>query len=248
MNSLTLLLRIHRGIFFDLYGTLYLYQDEEAARLALERAMYERFVANGLQLPFEAFRSALSRFVSDEAPLALGSGATRFSRRIHRLARRLGLVLSPGQALEMADELAAIWQEWLSLDPITLPLLDRLRALDKRLALTTGFDHPPHVRRVLAEDGLNERFEAVLIADALDAERARRTLFELALERLGLRASETMYVGTAPTAINAARLTGLTPLQIVRDPKPIADRAFPEGTPLQIGSLEALLEAAEVLL
>jgi putative hydrolase of the HAD superfamily len=64
-----------------------------------------------------------------------------------------------------------------------------------RLGIVTNFDHAPTVRDVLARDGLSGLFEVVVISGEIGWRKPHRMLFDAALERLGVRADEALFVG-----------------------------------------------------
>jgi putative hydrolase of the HAD superfamily len=64
-----------------------------------------------------------------------------------------------------------------------------------RLGIVTNFDHAPTVHDVLARDGLSGLFEVVVISGEVGWRKPHRMLFDAALERLGVRADEALFVG-----------------------------------------------------
>lgn len=66
----------------------------------------------------------------------------------------------------------------------------------------------PLARRVLDATGLAPWFEAVAAAGEAE-EKPSPALVYLALERLGLRANEVLYIGDSPTDLGAARAAGV---------------------------------------
>jgi FMN phosphatase YigB (HAD superfamily) len=109
-----------------------------------------------------------------------------------------------------------------------------------RLAVCSNFSHGPTARRVLAEAGLLEAFDAVLISDEVGIRKPRREIFAAVLGALGCAPSEVLHVGdqlesdvggaaelglrtawitrrVADTAGARARYTGPAPDHVVAD-------------------------------
>jgi putative hydrolase of the HAD superfamily len=64
-----------------------------------------------------------------------------------------------------------------------------------RLGVITNFDHAPTVRDILVRDGLHPYFDTVVISGEVGWRKPHRTLFETAIQRLGITASDALFVG-----------------------------------------------------
>jgi HAD superfamily hydrolase (TIGR01549 family) len=72
-----------------------------------------------------------------------------------------------------------------------------LRALSGRyqLAVVSNFDYAPTARGVLEREGIADLFETVLVSDEIGWRKPKPVIFETALARLGVAASEALFVG-----------------------------------------------------
>lgn len=185
-----------RAVLFDLDGTLY-DRDEVVLRVAYEQ--------------FETFKDRL-----------LGLDRDRLIARTlelddHGYARRADvyralLADQPVDASLAADLEKHFWdcycRHCLRPDD-TVTTLEALRAAGKKLGVITNgpVDWQSRKLRTL---GLADYFDDVIISDAVGVAKPDARIFDLALERLGVGAAESMYVGDHPQIdIAGARAAGL---------------------------------------
>ncbi|MDA1190944.1 MAG: HAD family hydrolase [Candidatus Poribacteria bacterium] len=243
MANQSFLIKMHRGVFFDLYGTLLVFNDVEAAGVAGFEALYERFEQHGIKTSFEAFRKRAETSFGFVAP-ERRDGLTLSERRVHRLAIQMGLVLEADEVREINAAMADAWQSRIELDPEAIPILESLTESGKTLALITNFDHPPHVRKVLVETGLTAYFKTIIVSGEVGVSKPERQIFELALNEAGLRPSETIFVGDTADDANGARVAGIMPLIVRRNGMPALDESeFDMGMPRLISALSELVDA-----
>jgi putative hydrolase of the HAD superfamily len=67
-----------------------------------------------------------------------------------------------------------------------------------RLGVVSNFDYTPTVRRILAQEGILDRFETVVVSDAVGWRKPHRVIFETAMAALGVGAEECLFVGDRP--------------------------------------------------
>jgi putative hydrolase of the HAD superfamily len=96
-----------------------------------------------------------------------------------------------------------------------------------RLGVVSNFDHTAAVMNMLSAHGIQDRLEAVLVSEAVGWRKPHPEIFRQALDRLGLGASEVIFVGDTPESdILGARQAGMDVIWINRD-----GRALPPGIP-----------------
>ncbi len=205
-----------KGIFFDLYGTLLIYGDVNAAWSDWLTGFYNALCEDGLAMSREAFASHCDAFFGrDELPAA-NDGLTVFERRILSLGSDLGLRLPAARTKHIAMTIADAWHRHVSLDPEAFPILMTLRRHGKRLALVSNFDHPPYVRAVLAQHKLDRLFDAVVISGDVGVKKPDPEIFAVALDATDLKGREVVYVGDTDDDVKGALAAGLTPVLIRR--------------------------------
>jgi FMN phosphatase YigB (HAD superfamily) len=193
-------------VLFDLFDTLVRF---DRSRLPEVRANGRvlRSTAGRLHEAFRGFAPgvALEEFV--DALLWSWQEAERLRTETHRevaarvrmdmLIRRLGLdpAMLPAHALPV---LLATHMRELS-RAVVLPaghraVLDGLRGR-VRLGIVSNFDYAPTARGVLEREGLAGLFETVVVSDEVGWRKPEPIIFQTALRRLGLGATDALFVG-----------------------------------------------------
>jgi len=204
-----------RGVFFDLYGTLLLFADPKASWADWLEAFYAALGSHGLAVSKAVFADRCNRFFGrDESP-ANDDGFTVFERRMHILAEALGLTIPAEEIKAIAPGIVNAWQNHIRPDPEAAEVLTVLQRT-KTLALISNFDHPPHVYRVLREQGLHGYFKTIVISGEVGCKKPHPRIFELALHQTGLSAAEVVYVGDTEEDVTGAKAARITPILIAR--------------------------------
>lgn len=166
----------------------------------------------------ERFRRALARLDVDAARAA--SAAERLS--LAHMAHLASLTVLPSGHGTLLEELATRY----------------------RLALVSNFDHAPTARRILTDHGIASCFATIVISDELGRRKPHAAIFEAALQRLGVRADEALFIGdSVGDDIVGAHNVGLPVVwfNVKGEPLP-AGIAPPEHVIAQLNALPALLE------
>jgi HAD superfamily hydrolase (TIGR01549 family) len=192
----------YRAVLFDLCDTLVHFDAERLPLIEVE-GQPTRSTAQAIHrvltavppVPFDAFHTCLVAVTAEIATTREVDYREVTSReRFQRVLTRLGAEASH----EAADRLVAAHMTRLA-DALVLPPhhLEVVASLGRthRLGIVTNFDHAPTVRDVLARDGLSGLFEVVVISGEVGWRKPHRMLFDAALERLGVRADEALFVG-----------------------------------------------------
>lgn len=113
---------------------------------------------------------------------------------------------------------------------------EALRRLGERhrLALISNFDHAPACRRLLAREGLADRFEVIVISDELGLRKPHPRVFEAALDALGLPASACLFVGDSFTDdVAGARRCGMKAAWVNARGRPLPEGEAPPDLELR---------------
>ena len=166
--------------------------------------------------------------------------------RFGELARRLGCGGDP-MAHALTETHMAELRKHVSFQPHHAELIARLHRRS-RLAVCSNFSHTDTGRAVLAEAGLLEHFDAVVISMDLRIRKPRPEIFRAALESLGSAPEETLHVGDRLDAdVAGAAALGMRTVWLTRRvPDPAADLAAhagprPAHVIADLSELEALL-------
>ncbi|MBN1762662.1 MAG: HAD family hydrolase [Methanomicrobia archaeon] len=204
-----------KGIFFDLYGTLLMYGDLRTAWIEWQRSFYERLQDCGLTMSETSFALHCDDFFERPEPQFPEDYLTVLERRIKALGIKLGLTLSTNELEKTAVAIVNAWQQYVSLDPDTLPVLHALKA-QKSLALISNFDHPPYVHSLLSALGLTDCFDSIVISGDVGVKKPDPRIFSFALQQTQLQPHEVVYVGDSTVDVQGARAACMCPIRIQR--------------------------------
>jgi len=187
-----------RAVFFDLDGTLY---DRDAAIRRLAEEQFETF-REELRVEESVFMNHL---------LALDAhGHNRTPRLHHALAETLGF------SADLADRLEHWFRSryfhYCSVPADVVTTLKALHEQGKRLGIITNGPTQWQSSKIECM-GIAPLFDAILISEAEGVQKPDPRIFALALDRCGVLAGESMFVGDHPDAdIAGAKAAGLRPV------------------------------------
>ena len=205
-----------QGIFFDLYGTLLVYGNMKKAWSDWLLTFYHLLKKQGLNISEETFSQECDGFFSSPAPAGSKDHLTALERRIQRICLRLNHQLPEEELSHIADKIANAWQTQISIDPETMPVLRALKRDKKTIGLVSNFDHPPHVRRVLSHNGLENIFDTIIISSEVGVKKPDPSIFALALQQTGISKDEAVYIGDTDADVAGAIAAGIHPIFIAR--------------------------------
>jgi len=193
-----------RAVFFDFDGTLY---DRDAAIIRIAELQFEKFGDQFLHVD-------QSTFV--ESVVALDHHGHGRPMGFHqRLTEQLGF------PARIADELEAYFRSeyprCCRIEEDTLTTLKTLRSQGLKLGIVTN---GPTVWQSTKIDALrlSPFFDTIVISGSEGVEKPDPRIFALALERCGVVAAESMFVGDHPVAdIEGAKNAGLIPVWAKKD-------------------------------
>lgn len=124
--------------------------------------------------------------------IAATTDGSRFRRYLDALAGAAGLEHLPDPVFERLDAYHRIHNLWEDVPPEVPAALDRMRG---RFRMGVVSNANGTVRAKLARVGLADYFELVVDSHEEGIEKPDPRIFALALERMGVGAAETAYVG-----------------------------------------------------
>ena len=219
----------YRAVLFDLFDTLVLFHRERLPEVSVNGRVM-RSTAGHLHAAFRPFAPGVELPVFVDALFWSWKEAERIRGESHRevaaperfgmLFERLGLDSSRVPA-EARDLLLATHMRELSrvveCPSHHAPLLAELRQR-YRLAVVSNFDYAPTCRAILDREGIAPLFETVVISDEIGWRKPKPVIFETALDRMGLRPSEALFVGDrADIDVIGARGVGMPTVWINRE-------------------------------
>ncbi len=205
-----------KGVFFDLGGTLLIYDDMSAAWSDWLSEFYAFLKKRGLAIPKEFFAESCDGFFSREEPPRREDGLTIFERRIQALCSELKVSVTVTDIKHVAAVIFNAWRKYMHLDPDCYPVLETLRH-HRTLGLISNFDHPPYVYDFVRELGLEKFLSTVVVSGDVGIKKPDPGIFHLALQKTGLQPEEVVYVGDTEEDITGSLAAGLVPILIQRD-------------------------------
>lgn len=204
-----------QGIFFDLYGTLLVYGNMKEAWSDWLSTFYDLLKKQGLNISKDSFSYECDGFFSKDEPVGRKNNFSALEWRIKSLGERLNLHPGKKELRHIADTIAAAWQNHITIDPETIPVLASLKR-NKIMGLVSNFDHPPHVRDILAHYKLEPFFDTIIISADVRVKKPNPAIFSFALAQTGLSKNEVIYVGDTDEDVAAAMAAGIRPIRLSR--------------------------------
>ncbi len=193
-------MRVIDAVLFDLGDTL-LHFETEQARHFLEsatRPAYEHLVALGFRVPEYRvyFRAIKQRFLRAFVWSRLIRREAQLVDTFHRLHHRLGIDINEAQMTDLAMRCVAPFQKFFNVDAEARAVMAELQAAGFKLGLVSNTLFPGFtVDDVLRLERLLEFFPMRVYSSDVGYMKPHRRIFETALERLGVAADHTVFVG-----------------------------------------------------
>ncbi|HKI99924.1 MAG TPA: HAD family hydrolase [bacterium] len=194
----------YRVILFDCFNTLYLQDPSHLPQVELDGKrvtstaglLLERLRALDPGLQAEAVHHAhRAAWKWAEAQRGPELREVPAPRRFRRAFEELGLGdADEALVLEALDVHMRALTGSFQFPPEHRAVLEGLRGR-YRLALLSNFDHGPALRRLLAETGIADWLDPLLISDGLGWRKPGRAAFTAALEQIGATAEAVLFVG-----------------------------------------------------
>jgi len=193
-----------RAVLFDLFGTVVHFAPQvpvvEVAGTAWRSTMSWLHEAAERELPEVPFADLLPALMQVSEEIVGQRPPEYFEvpsrERFRRALLRLGLDADAAPAI--AERLSLAHMGHLAtttrLPPGHLEVLQALAAR-YRLGLVSNFDHAPTARRILAQHRVADFFEVTLISDGFGRRKPHASIFEAALQALGVAPGDAIFVG-----------------------------------------------------
>ena len=189
-------------------------------------------------------------FSKPEPPMDGAKELTPYERRIRALGEQLGVEFTAREMSDISETSIHSWSRHTFPDPQAQSLLNDLWG-SHRIALITNFDHPPHVHTRLAELGLRQYFDAVVVSGEVGTKKPGPGIFTLALDKIGMAAEDVAFIGDSiEDDIVGAKAIGMTPILIERKGRGIepAARDFgSENSDTDSGSSTACMDGVQII-
>jgi putative hydrolase of the HAD superfamily len=187
------------AVFFDLDGTLY---DRDRVIAGVVRELHSIFEPELSHVTRDIFVSRVLE-LDDHG---YGNKPELFKQVLAEWS------LDPALADRLIDRFWSTYDDHCVLDSDVRYTLETLKDHDKALGVITNGSTDRQTRKI-ERLKISHYFDAVLISEAEGVQKPDAAIFNRALLRCGVIASEAVFVGDHPEAdITGAKLAGLTPI------------------------------------
>ncbi len=218
-----------QGVLFDLFNTLMMLERDDAFYVPSLKKSYDYLVKNEINVPFEEFVRVYFEVrdrLYEETSQTLED--PHFNIRISRTLKRLGynVKVSDPKIVGAGEAFCKEFLKYTLPDEDALFVLDRLKRKFK-LGIVSNLSIPECVPELLKNFNLDPYFDVVVISGAINKRKPSPEIFKKALETLGLKPNEAVFVGDTPGIdIKGARAVGLKTILIDRPPPPKGSSSF----------------------
>jgi HAD superfamily hydrolase (TIGR01549 family) len=206
------LLADFKGVFFDLYGTLLVFNDAQQSNADWVNAYYN-FILKHKDISLSEVRDICTDILESDIEKDKTLGLTTYETKINLWLNRLGIKITTEELKGFANETVGIWQRNIMLAEDAAFVLEKLQE-SKKLALITNFDHSPHIHKLLEQYNLASYFDPIIISDLVEVKKPDPEIFHIALRHTGLKSNDVVFIGDSKDDINGAVAAGIKPILI----------------------------------
>jgi putative hydrolase of the HAD superfamily len=233
-----------KAVLFDMFDTLMLIEKNHAFYSPSLKKAHRFLTENGVDVQFKAFRDAYIKardalYVEADAKLE----EPHFNCRISNALESLGYVDVESEIVTGAtNAFCEGFMEYVRIDDYAKSVLEKLH-IEYKLGIVSNFAIPECVDKLLEKHGLVALFDVVVVSGAVNKRKPSPEIFQKALEKMGVSAENTVFVGdTVDADVIGAKAAGMKVIFIERRVQKDAEQACPNQT---IKSLSELLEAVK---
>jgi putative hydrolase of the HAD superfamily len=233
-----------RAVLFDMFDTLVMIEKEHAFYSPAVKSMHTYLTEHGVDVSFSAFRDAYIRerdALYEAADLKMEE--PHFNIRVQNTLRSLGFAKEADSGI-VQGATDAFCGEFMNYTRVDSEAEISLRQLHSkyRLGLVSNFAIPECVQKLLAENGLADLFEVIVVSGAVNTRKPGPEIFKHALRKLGVEAFEAVFVGdTVDADVLGPKRLGMKTVYINRRPQKDLETACPDQTIKSLGELPAAL-------
>ena len=238
------LMRI-KAVLFDMFDTLMLIEKNHEFYSYSLKKTHKFLVENGIKVSFTEFKDAYIKardalYVEADANLE----EPHFNVRISNALESLGFSVDAksGIVAGATNAFCEGFMEYVRIDEHASEVLRKLQRKYK-LGIVSNFAIPECVMKLLETHGLDKFFDVVVVSAAVNKRKPSPEIFQKALEKLGVDAVETVFVGdTVDADIKGAKDMGMKTIFIERRAQKEVEQICPDQTIKNLSGLAAALE------
>ncbi|MCW4046715.1 MAG: HAD family hydrolase [Candidatus Bathyarchaeota archaeon] len=234
-----------KAVLFDMFDTLMLIEKDHMFYNPSLRRAYRSLVDSGIDVSFTDFRRA---YIKARDALYAEADPTlaepHFNVRIADALRSLGYKFDADSPVVSRATLAFCeeFMTYVRIDDDTEAVLRKLHG-KYRLGVVSNFAIPECVHKLLEQHGLAGLFDVVVVSAAVNRRKPSPEIYRRALEKLGVAAEETIFVGdTVDADVTGPKNMGMKTIFIERRVQKEVEQACPDQTIKRLSELPAALE------
>lgn len=207
-----------KGIFFDLYGTLLVFDNFDKSDDNWVGTFYE-LGGKPNNISLDEVKIICNEILESDIEKDLSTGLSTYETKIKNGFAQKNIFPSDAQIKNIADATLEIWQKDICPADDAIFVLSELKK-SKKIVLITNFDHSPHVKKFIIKTGLSKYFDEIIISGEAGCKKPSPDIFNIALKKTGLKKEEVVYVGdNIIDDIGGASSAGIKPILISRNSK-----------------------------
>lgn len=204
-----------KGILFDFCGTLFKYEKIEKSLADWQEVIYDCFKGFGLKMPKEEFLIKCNPDILDGDDPKIDIEGTVLEKKFKVFGLEIGMDLNAAQLNEVAERSVNRWGYCLKLEENTISVLKELKK-KYVLGIVSNFDQPSFIRNLLNEHNMTNLFDTIVISGDVNVKKPAKEIFDIALNEIGLKNSDVVYVGDGREDILGGNNAGIKPIFIDR--------------------------------
>ena len=237
------------AVLFDLGDTLLHFETDQARRFleSATRPVHDRLLDLGFRPPeYRTYlRSIKRRFLRAYLWSRLIRREAQLLHAFHRLHHRMGIDLDDAQMIDLAMRCVPPFRRFFAVDGQARSVMAQLQATGFKLGLVSNTLFPGFtVDDVLRHEKLLECFPVRVYSSDVGYMKPHRRIFEAALDRLGVAAARTVFVGDrVGNDIRGASRVGMKTILLVRNGQVPRGRVRPDHTVRDLSEVPTVLQA-----
>jgi putative hydrolase of the HAD superfamily len=222
-----------KAILFDMFDTLMMIEKEHAFYNPAVKSMHQYIVKNGIPVTFASFRDAYIKardLLYEEADLKMEE--PHFDLRVKNALQNLGFTkeAQTGIVQGATNAFSQQFMSFVRIDDNASQVLNELNS-KYRLGIVSNFAIPECVQQLLEREHLTQFFEVIVISGAVNKRKPNPEIFDLALEKMQLDATDVAFVGdTVDADVKGAKDMGMKSIYIDRRPQKGLEEYPPDYT------------------
>lgn len=213
---------MYQAVLFDIGDTLVHFQTYRTRRYARDGAMlaHARLIELGRNPPPHKsyYRRVRWAFLSAYVHSRLCGREVRLEETLRRAHGRMGIDLTAAQLTELLLSCGPAIRPLYVRDEHAVPVVETLHRAGLKLGIVSNTFFPGHaVDGVLDAFGLLSYFPVRVYSSDCGVRKPHPNIFRTALERMGVAAEQSLYVGDHPRKdVRGAARVGMTPVLMAK--------------------------------